>query len=242
MKPVLHDIVVVIGMPRGGTTWLYENIKAHPDVCVSEIKEINRYLLDMNDDKYRRLFKNSSRPFKFDISPLYYFDREALVEIARRHDKVILLEREPVSWLASMRKQIAKYNDAANEMASTGVFRFPVAKHRQVTFDAIGYDQQRYIAEVESVFGDRLLKLRFSDVEERPVALLKSIERFLGIRSYFNETNVVTEKINAGDKTFSKFYVLLMRSHVLDVAIPIALAILPKRLIHWLRARFVYGR
>lgn len=239
---MLHDIVVVIGMPRGGTTWLYENIKAHPDVCVSEIKEINRYLLDMSDDKYRRLFKDTSRRFKIDISPLYYFDREALAEIARRHDKVIFLEREPDSWLGSMRKQIAKYDNTADQMASTGVFRIPVAKHRTIIFDANEYDQQRYIAEVETIFGDKLLKLRFSDVEESPVALLSSIERFLGIRSYFNETNVVTEKINAGDKTLSRFYAALARSHALDIAIPIALAILPRRVIHWLRSRFVYRR
>jgi hypothetical protein len=242
MKSVLHDIVVVIGMPRSGTTWLYENIKVHPDICVSEIKEINRYLLGMSDDKYRRLFKDPSRTFKIDISPLYYLDREALVEIARRHDKVIFLEREPVSWLASMRKQIAKYSNEADEMASTGLFRIPVAKHRDVMFNANAYDQKRYVAEIEATFGEKLHKVRFSDIEESPVALLNSIERFLGIRTYFNATNVVTEKINAGDKTFSKFYVLLMRSQVLDVAIPIALAVLPKRLIHWLRARFVYGR
>lgn len=236
---VLQDIAAIIGMPRTGTTWLYENLKAHPDVCTSDYKEINRYLLGLTDEQYFGFFGGGSGRVKLDASPLYYFDKEALLKIAANHDKVILLVREEKEWIASLRAQFSKWDP--NVDARTTRFVYQLGGGKKLTFDYSTYQHDLYLREVKRIFGDKLLVLDYALLQREPITLLKLIEAYLGIRPYFNAETCSLEKINTREQQMSKFYALLIRTNVLDKFIPVALKILPKSLVHWLRRRLVYG-
>lgn len=237
---LLKDIAVVIGMPRTGTTWLYENLKHHPDVCASDYKEINRYLLDLSDERYMGYFCDCSKKIKLDISPFYFFDKGALINIARNHDKVILLVREEKAWIESLRNQIAKWDKNVAEMEKTKIYLFNVGG-RKVVFDYNLYQHDQYLSEIRRIFGDNLLVLDFCLLQREPINVLKNIEAYLGIRSYFTSDTCSLQKINSSEQGMSRLYALLIRTNVLHRVTPIALRVLPKRLIHWLRRRCVYG-
>ena len=237
----LNDIAVVIGMPRAGTTWLYENLKSHPDLCVSDYKEINRYLLEVSDEKYLSYFPGCSKKIKLDISPLYFFDKQALSDIEKKHNKIILLVRNPDEWIASLNSQIKKYSADTEAMIQSKIYVFPIARGKTLTFNFAEYQHDVYINEIKSLFGKKLLVLEFANLKSSPIAVLKVIESHLGISGYFTEDNALFEKINASEQPMSRLYSFLFRHNVLPVLIPIALKLIPKKMIHWLRKRFIYG-
>lgn len=239
-KP-LKDVAVIIGMPRAGTTWLYENFKKHPDICVSDHKEINRYLLDMNDQHYLDFFSDAKKKVCLDISPLYYFDKEALIRVSENHEKVILLVRNQEDWIESLNNQVGKYSGDIDEFIRSKRYVFPVAGGDSITFDYGSYQHKAYISQIKNLFGEQLLVLDFALLQTEPIKVLKTIESYLQVGAYFNAENSLLDKVNPGNQPISGLYSLLLRLNVLHRLIPIVLAIFPRRVIHWLRKRFVYG-
>jgi hypothetical protein len=240
--PELRDIAVVIGMPRAGTTWLYENMNRHPEICISDTKEINRYLKDMSDEEYLALFDFSvdRKKIGLDISPLYYFDLKALKRIAERHDKVIISVRDPREWLESLNRQLGKYLKIEN-MVRTSVYEFIVDSNRRLTFDFGNYDQQEHINQIRKIVGPKLLVLKYEDLREAPLSFLQSVEAYLGVSSFFNENNHIGERVNAGDAGMSRLYAFLVKTKYFDKILAVVQRILPSSIIHALRRRLVYG-
>ncbi len=238
----LRDIAVVIGMPRAGTTWLYENLKTHPDICVSDYKEINRYLRPMSDEAYRKLFP-ADRPgtVKLDVSPLYFFDEAALARIAGLHEKVILIVRESDAWLKSLQSQLRKYGADVDAMIDRNCYEFPVSWNRRVHFDLGRHDLPGYLGRVRRCFGDKLLCIDYADLERDPVRTLNTIEDYLGVRRHFDETTCSAARVNTSGQRMSWLYAFLVRRGIERGLVSIALTVLPRRVIHWLRRRFVYG-
>lgn len=235
------NVAVVIGMPRSGTTWLYENLKLHPDVCVSDVKEINRYLKEMSDEEYLEYFNGCDARVMLDISPLYYFDQNALREISRRHDKVILVTRDPDDWIASLNKQIGKYNPQAKQMEESGKYSFRIDKSKEIEFDYQKYSHNQYLDEIKEIFGDKLLCLNYSMLTDDSYGFLKQVEQYLSVSSFFTQDNYISQKYNAGDKRISPIYSYLYQSGWLDSVAPLLKKILPRKMLHWLRKWLVYG-
>lgn len=242
MEKLLKNVAVIIGMPRAGTTWLYENLKNHPDIGVSDHKEINRYLLDKSDQQYLDYFPQANKRFNLDVSPLYFFDQHALTEISQKHEKVILVVRNQDEWIKSLNSQIGKYGGNVEEFIRTQKYIFPVTGGATISFDYATYQQDTYIEEIINIFGGRLLVLDFAMIDAAPIEALNTIEKYLGIRNYFAAGNCDLGKINASQQPISRLYSLLFRLNILHRLIPLMLAVLPKSAIHWLRKRFVYGR
>ncbi len=241
MSKPLKDIAVIIGMPRAGTTWLYENFKKHPDICVSDHKEINRYLLDLNDQHYRDFFSNAQKKVCLDISPLYFFDKEALARISKNHEKVILIVRNHEDWIESLNNQVGKYSADIDEFIRAKKYVLPVTGGASLTFDYGNYQHDAYINQIKNIFGEHLLVLDFALLQTEPIKVLETIESYLQVSAYFTAENSLLDKVNSGNQPISKLYSLLLRLNILHRLIPIMLAILPKGVVHWLRKRFVYG-
>jgi len=237
----LGRIAVVIGMPRAGTTWLYENIKHHPDVCVSDYKEINRYLRELSDSQYLDYFRCGHGKVMLDISPLYYFAPSALSRIAQNHQKVILLIRNQQEWITSLQNQIRKYSGKVDEMMATGRYLLPVEGGKPIVFDYGCYRQESYLAHLRQMFGDRLLLLDYAMLESNPLWILGRVEQYLGIRPYFTPENALLGKVNSSEASISPWYLLLQKTGLTRWLIPLALALCPKSFVHWLRKKYIYG-
>src|SRR4030095_12896925 len=101
-----------IGSMRCGSTWLYQVLKCHPEIQMSEIKEVDFFFLhrmlchDLN--WYEGLFKPDTegklRPVRGEISPRYLRLKAWQVrEIARLlpHLKIVLTLRHPIERIWS---------------------------------------------------------------------------------------------------------------------------------------------
>ena len=91
-----------IGFMKTGTTWLYENLRSHPDLHLADAKELRyfdtqRYLQPFA--RYAENFRGANGKSKGEISPSYALVPEARVREIRQllpDVKLLVLLRDPV--------------------------------------------------------------------------------------------------------------------------------------------------
>lgn len=103
--------LIIAGVPKAGTTSLFQYLVSHPDICGSGKKETQyfRPLLDGGHpgpvDDYQRHFRHcAGERYRLEATPEYFYGRESIVAAMREllEDwKVILVLREPISRLVS---------------------------------------------------------------------------------------------------------------------------------------------
>ncbi len=166
-----------IGATRCGTTWIYEMLKKHPDVCVSEPKETDFFKLDDNKD-YESYFSHCDpSKIKGEFTPGYFDDPEVPERIknAQPQAKLILSLRDPAERAISAYINCRK--GEGDESLSQAADR-ALAKSGKNT----GYycdNLQRWL----SLFPrENIHIIIFDDIKDDPAKVVRDLYRFLGVK------------------------------------------------------------
>jgi len=207
--PYKNDIVIMGGMPRGASTWIFRNLSLHPYANMSELKETNFFSL--NFDKgfswYYNLYNKDTgdQHIKFDISPFYFLCHDFLenIKLSGASPKIILVLREPNEWVQSFYYQTKSYNlrmSSFEQFITEHSFHFDgkkrIAKFKE--FDFVGR-----VKDYCEQFKGNILLINFNQIQENPVAVLQEIEKFSGLPNYFNKSTIISSQINASQANFS---------------------------------------
>ncbi|GMM70438.1 hypothetical protein MTsDn5_03900 [Alteromonas gracilis] len=96
--------VVGIGAQKCASSWIYELLRLHDDVCVSEIKELNffSYFYDHGFEWYESNFSNP-KALNIEISPSYFYNTDTPQRVAQYNPnaKIILSLRDPIKRMFS---------------------------------------------------------------------------------------------------------------------------------------------
>src|ERR1041384_8402509 len=99
-------LLVVAGFPRTGTTSIYRNLELHPGFAVPVRKELDFFRqAERPLETYKAHFPKQVREeICVDVSPLYSLDLNVpeRVNAVAPHARVVMLVREPASWLLSI--------------------------------------------------------------------------------------------------------------------------------------------
>ncbi len=115
----------IVGHPKSGTTALYEMLRRHPEIFMSELKEPRFFAADLRPrfqahgagehpqtiEQYAALFADAAPEQRAgDASPSYLRSRVAAAEIARvRPDaRIVAVLREPAGFLRSMHLEMVQ--------------------------------------------------------------------------------------------------------------------------------------
>jgi Sulfotransferase domain len=177
-----------IGAQRAGTTWAYNCLAQHPEVFMSEQKELHFFYAhyDRGMSWYEDQFVAAGGAIaRGEISPDYMYSSEALHNIARDLPEVRLFAilRNPID------RAISAYvlRDARNEGLSFGdaCRRFPVLIERGM-----------YCRHLDAIFAlfppERLKVLLYDDLVARPDAFLDELFSFIGVRTGVRPTAMGT--------------------------------------------------
>jgi len=228
-------------MPRAGTTWLYQNLKTHPEVSVTKFKETLHYLHSNDDEKLMAYFEDTSKKTLIDIDPIYYFDLDAIETISNKHTRVILIVRNEIDWKESIVAQSVRYGNTEN--LENLVFPFPRGNGQSIYFDMKSYNQEEHLAKVEGFFGrENLLILDFDEIGANPVSFLGKVERFIGISNIFTKDNVWIKKINSSSHKMPLPLRLIYRFGLARPIGYIARLFLPRRAYEYLVSKYFYGQ
>jgi hypothetical protein len=118
---------LVIAPPRSGTTWLYENLRQHPELYLPEVKEV-RYF----DTEWRRYdinwylghFASAGNRIKGEVSPPYVLLPDDAIRLIKGFNprlKLVMLFRHPVKRAWSHISHAFKWFESPYEKR-TGAF------------------------------------------------------------------------------------------------------------------------
>lgn len=194
-------LIVVAGMPRGGTTSLYHIFDQHPGCFVPFRKETAYFSFNYykGENWYKGLY--SDRPDSLpgmDISPQYFIDLRCIERIkALAPDaRVVLSVRDPVDWIISSFFQTNKFEHKPSFAEFVDEYTITGARETLRCSLADGY-VQRAIEEFRAAFGSNLLVYRFDTFRTDPVTVLQAIEDFIGAERYFTSTTYEPTKVNS---------------------------------------------
>ncbi|MFC1590910.1 sulfotransferase [Thermodesulfobacteriota bacterium] len=232
-------ICVVAGMPRAGTTFLYHNLGRHPELFAPFRKETNYFLTNMGRglDWYLGLYKEMlPHQIALDVSPSYFIDLATIERIkAYRGDTpVIMAVRDPaelaVSWYEQQLTHFYRFVSFEDFLRSWTARR----GDGDVTIRLGEGHIRRALEAFCKGFGDNVLLYDYAAFKAAPLAILRSIERFLGLQPYFTEENFDNSVINAVNrKNFIPLAYLLSRETTIkfiEKGVPRRLTLLLRKL------------
>lgn len=196
-----EKLIIVVGMPRGGSTSLYHIFDAHPGCFVPFRKETAYF--SYNFYKGPKWYKNlyaerlDNQP-SMDISPQYFMDLRSIERIKAfaPKAKIILSVRDPVDWIVSLFFQTNKFEHKPSFAKFVDGYTITGARETLHYALADGY-VQRAIEAFKDAFGSNLLLYRFELFRDDPVRVLKAIEDFTGATPYFTDTTYKNTKVNS---------------------------------------------
>ena len=168
-----------IGAQRAGTTWAYNCLAQHPEVYMSEKKELHFFYAhyDRGLDWYAAQFASAGQATaRGEISPDYMYSREALANIARDLPgvRVFAILRNPID------RAISAYalRQERNEGMSFGEAcrRFPALIGRGLYCGHLDVVAEFFPSE-------RVKVLLYDDLVARPGAFIDELYSFVGVRT-----------------------------------------------------------
>jgi len=127
-----------------------------------------------------------------DVSPLYSLDPAvpARLRAAVPQAGVVLLVREPASWIQSTYTQMCSYTPRPPTLAQ--FVEHPVLKHfnPEVAFSLREGVYRRSLVAFSRAFADNLLIIDFAAFERNPLGILRDIETFAGASRHFTAETV----------------------------------------------------
>ncbi len=173
-----------VGIERSGTSWIFECLREHPNLCVSKYKEVDFF---KDDDKfkqgleyYKSFFNHCDNNKKIgEFSPRYFFSPMVPERIKKFFPdvKLIIVLRNPIEKTYSLYRMKSSYKSLPHK-----------------TFEDFIKDQ-RYIQ--RGFYADKLkewlsffnrenvLIMVYEDLKSNPSEYIKKIYNFLGVNSSF---------------------------------------------------------
>lgn len=175
-----------IGFMKCGTTWLYENLRLHPDIFMSDEKEIRyfsgaAYWGSLAD--YAAKFASAGDRLAGEISPPYAWlppSRIALIRRVMPEARFLLMLRDPVARDWSRARHLFASRGAAIEEAAHDDILAVLREGSALRHG--GYTG--VIDRWSNAFGeDHLFVGLYEHIAERPEELFRRVCAFLGVRT-----------------------------------------------------------
>jgi hypothetical protein len=238
--------LVIAGMPRAGTTYLYHALAVHPSAFVPYRKELRFFSAHYHRGPgwYERFFAGASPDLlRVDASPDYFMDPAAAGRIAAYSPsiRVVIAVRDPAEWAVSLHRHLGtlewgvpEFNDFlhAAEYPDFGLSRS--GPNRPPAFSLQGGFVQRQLAAYREALGARLLLFDFAWFERDPLSVLRALESFLGLDTHFAPSNLPAGRINARTRETRRWFNYLASR---DILVNAAGAVLPRKLVLALRLK-----
>lgn len=230
MEIIKKPNLFVIGMPKTGTTSLYNYFDKHSDIFVPKNKEPNFFAKDLIDDRfknksvrnyfsitlenYENYFDNSEN-FKIvaDMTPTYLYSKISAKEIYKYNPnaKIIALFREPVDFLYSLHGEfVYSLVETENEFFKALAME-KERKERNEHINLYYSEWIRYKDQLERYYKyfpeEQIKVIIYENFAKDNIAALDEIASFLNIRRF---KNIDVKKSNTYKKNRLKFVKILV--------------------------------
>ncbi|KUK77843.1 MAG: Putative sulfotransferase protein [candidate division WS6 bacterium 34_10] len=210
-----------VGAEKAGTTWLADMLSAHPNICMSEPKEIHYFNkrdsyirggINKKREKSWEWYKNhfvhcKGGNLKGEFSTFYLYDKEAPKNISRRFPNihVFICLRDPVS------RAVSQYKMYRNKLkVEDRPFMEVIGEVDECLEKGLYYQQiQNYL----KYFKREQLHIFFlDDIKNNPESVIRRAYSILGVDKNFIPKGL-GEKSNPAGSTRSKLLLNIMSTY-----------------------------
>lgn len=192
-------LLIVAGMSRGGTTYLYNQLPRHPQILTTAEKELCYF----GHNHHRGLNWWLSRcaapkqgDITLDVCGLYFAEHEKSIPRINALDaeaRILLNIRDPAKWIFSIYEHYETIWDTPPFHEFLAGCAWPRdGSEIDLTFGN-GRIRESVLAFAQA-FGERVLICDFKLLSQDPVGLLQRLEHFAGVTPFFNDDNVERRK------------------------------------------------
>jgi len=197
-------LLIVAGLPRTGTTYLYHNLAKHPAFFAPFRKELNYFLTNHGrGPKWLHGLYKGMGPDQWglDVSPSYFVDLASIERIKAHGNrtKVLFCVRHPVDFALSWYKQQLTH---FRSFMPFGEFLESWTARRgdgHVTISLSGGHLRRSIEAFRQGFGKDMLLYNFQEFTRDRLHILAAVERFMGVEP-LDPAAYDDVRINAADR------------------------------------------
>lgn len=199
-KEKLIDFVG-IGAPRCATTWIYQCLKEHPQICMSVPKETNYFLSSKKTKDYKSYFKDCKiSQLKGEFSTHYIFYPDKVIprmKTQNQNVKLIVCLRNPIERAYSH----YLFNKSFGGICSFFSFRQALNKEKILIKGGLYYSLlKKFYA---SFPRENILVLIYEDIQKDPLKFIQNIFKFLKVDDSFVPPSL-NKKLNP--RTDSRLY------------------------------------
>ena len=194
--------LIVGGVGKAGTTSLFWYLSQLPDVCASDVKEIQYFTPLSEGDgvlaplaEYARHFRASrGERYRLEASPQYFHGGQVIVDAMRSaldRPRVIVMFRDPIDRLWStfrfMRSRLASLPDAmtfegyVSACRKVREGREPFSQENRLYWTIQGGFYVEYLEPWVEGFGDDLRVVFFEEMAADPHGVTRDIATWLGL-------------------------------------------------------------
>lgn len=162
----------MVGTRKAGTTWLYQNFLADPEIAVSPLVKESRFFLGAIDGQaYNSLFTEPGL-VRLEVDTALCYEDEAIRRIRAYTDsmRVLLVLREPVSFAVSRFIHAIRKGELPALSIDRAISEHPLFRSELNYPDIIRRFQ---------VPGIDLLKIRYESLADDPVSFYRRVRRHL---------------------------------------------------------------
>lgn len=182
MKKSLPNFIG-IGGQKCASTWIYDILAGHPEVCLSKNKELDFFsnYWDRGFEWYQAQFESGLAAQAIvvgEVSPSYLYDMDAPLRV-RQYDrdmKIIVTLRNPVERAYSNHK-----HNIRQGFVFSGDLTFESSLQTNPTYIEHGLYAAHLQHWYESFPKDQILVVFFDDIVNAPSSVALTVYRFLGI-------------------------------------------------------------
>lgn len=180
---MLPDFIGV-GPGRAGTTWVYEVLNEHPEICLAKnVKECEYFDLNYYKgwDWYKGFFSYCKQDqIKGEITNRYIFSEKALERICECFEnvKILIFLRNPYERLVS------NYIFKIREGSDFNNFKEALFNNKQWIEENKYYSLSEPL--VSCLGQDKIFFVMYDEISTRPKWLAKEIYKFLGVKDNFD--------------------------------------------------------
>jgi hypothetical protein len=173
-----------IGAQRAGTSWLYENLRCHSELCLPDQKELHYFDWEFHKSlsSYSDKFKRGCQKVKGEITPGYSIiplERIRFIRTIMPDVRLIFIMRNPIdrAWSQALMNLVRLPNRKFEEVDESEFYA-----HFRADRSVKRGDYQTILNNWLSVFSREQLYIGFfEDISNRPQKLLDEVFDYIGV-------------------------------------------------------------
>ena len=173
-----------IGAQKAGTTWLWENLRRHPEIFLPDKKELHYFdnKFDQSLRYYTHRFEEARGRIKGEITPAYGIlprDRIDFIRAIMPRVRLIFLMRDPVerAWSQAVMDLVVRRGRAFHEVSESEFLAF-LESERSVSRGLYCRMLDNWLSLFPS---EQLYVGFFEDIRERPREFMSELFAHLGV-------------------------------------------------------------